>query len=572
MLDQNFTLPFPPLQVRAGVIVADGYGITLRVLYGRLHIEDGVGPHRRSLVVDRAGAGLERLVLLGKTGSLTLEALSWLRAIGAALVHLSPDGALLAHSVPYGYNGYPIRRAQAVAVTTGLDVDLARDLINQKLDGQRANLVRLRVNRLDAFDGLREALYRSATIEDVRICEAQAAALYWNAWRTVPIRLRGRDLARMPAHWARYGSRASILTGAPRAATNPVNALLNYLYSLLESESRLALLGVGLDPTLGVLHADQRNRDSFALDAMEPVRPSVDAFVLDLLEERVLTSRDFAELPNGVCRVRAPLTHELALTLGRWRLLVAPIAAHLALVFRNALLSRSDTKATRPSTSGKPVSARRDEVTSPGRFHETAEIPRTDRRPQRQKVCAVARPSSAQSPLSATPRKATRPKPYASKTWSGPRPEALALVPVACARCGKPVEKRRRRHCEACMPQARREHGLRAIERARQALHVQTIGGNDPRANAETNRKRGEAIVEQRRRNRQWKRENPKGAGRDRAWFQREVTPRLDDVPLSTIARVTGLSLAGCSRYRSGERVPHPRHWEALLALVEGTV
>jgi hypothetical protein len=93
--------------------------------------------------------------------------------------------------------------------------------------------------------------------------------------------------------------------------------------------------------------------------------------------------------------------------------------------------------------------------------------------------------------------------------------------------------------------------------------------GNDPRADAETNRKRSEAIVEQRRRSRQWKRENPNDGGHDRAWFLREVMPRLDDVPLSAIASVTGLSLAACSRYRAGSRVPHPRHWDALLAIVE---
>jgi hypothetical protein len=120
------------------------------------------------------------------------------------------------------------------------------------------------------------------------------------------------------------------------------------------------------------------------------------------------------------------------------------------------------------------------------------------------------------------------------------------------------------------MPQARREHGLRAIERAREALRLQAATGDDPRADAMVNRKRGEAIAEQRRRNRQWKRENPGGTDHDRAWFLREVMPRLDDVALSAIARVTGLSLAACSRYRSGARVPHPRHWEALQALVEG--
>jgi CRISPR-associated endonuclease Cas1 len=378
MQQQNFTLPYPPLQVRAGVLVADGYGTSLRVLYGRLHIEDGIGPHRRSLIVDRAGSGLERLVLLGKTGSLTLEALAWLRAIGAALVHLGPDGALLAHSVPLGYDGHPIRRAQALAPTTGLDVSLACYLIAEKLDGQRANLARLKVSDLAAFDRLREVLKHATTIEEVRLWEAQAAAIYWNAWHTVPLRLRGRDLARMPAHWARYDSRASILTGAPRAATNPVNALLNYLYALLESEARLALLAVGLDPTLGVLHADQRNRDSFALDAMEPIRPAVDAFVLDLLEERILTSRDFAELPNGICRVRAPLTHELALSLGRWRLLLAPIVTHLAQVFRAALLARREANATSPRAVETRQNARRESLESPRTHRETAEIPRTN--------------------------------------------------------------------------------------------------------------------------------------------------------------------------------------------------
>jgi hypothetical protein len=72
------------------------------------------------------------------------------------------------------------------------------------------------------------------------------------------------------------------------------------------------------------------------------------------------------------------------------------------------------------------------------------------------------------------------------------------------------------------------------------------------------------------RRSREWKRDNPNGAGHDRAWFLREVTPKLDDVPLSAIARATGLSLAACSRYRAGARVPHPRHWGALAAFARG--
>ena len=74
------------------------------------------------IVLDRAGSGLERLVLIGHAGCVTLEALAWLRAIGAAFVQIGRDGEVLAHSAPYGYDGLPIGRAQALAVTNGLDL------------------------------------------------------------------------------------------------------------------------------------------------------------------------------------------------------------------------------------------------------------------------------------------------------------------------------------------------------------------------------------------------------------------------------------------------------------------
>jgi CRISPR-associated endonuclease Cas1 len=302
-------------------------------------VEDGIGRQRRSLTLDRAGCGLERLVLIGHAGYVTLEALAWLRAIGAALVQIGRDGEVLAHSVPYGYDGHPIRRAQALAVTNGLDLLIARELIAGKLDGQRRILVRLAAD-LREFDKLRAVLASADSIERVRVIEANAAALYFPAWRDVRIRFRERDLARIPARWLRWDTRASVLTGAPRAATSPINSLRNYLFACCESKARLALLGQGCDPTMGVLHADQRNRDSFALDAMEPVRADVDAFLLDLLEDREFTARDFGELPNGICRIAAPLTHELALTLPHWRECLRPIAACLAQTFRESLFNK----------------------------------------------------------------------------------------------------------------------------------------------------------------------------------------------------------------------------------------
>ena len=187
-------------------------------------------------------------------------------------MQIGRDGEVLAHSVPLGYEGHPIRRAQALAVTNGLDLAIARDLIADKLHGQRRNLVRICADELREFDSLQNALSSADSIENVRVIEANSASLYFRAWKNVKIRFREHDLGRIPARWVRADSRASVLTGAPRAATSRINALRNYLFACLESEARLALLAHGLDPTLGVLHADQRNRDSLALDAMEPIR------------------------------------------------------------------------------------------------------------------------------------------------------------------------------------------------------------------------------------------------------------------------------------------------------------
>ena len=43
---------------------------------------------------------------------------------------------------------------------------------------------------------------------------------------------------------------------------NLANAMLNYLYAVLESETRLAVAALGLDPGLGFFHTDTAARDS----------------------------------------------------------------------------------------------------------------------------------------------------------------------------------------------------------------------------------------------------------------------------------------------------------------------
>ncbi len=140
------------------------------------------------------------------------------------------------------------------------------------------------------------------------------------------------DEPRIPSHWRTFTSRRSTLTraGAASRASTPVNAMLNYLYAILEAEARIACLTVGLDPGLGVLHTDRRNRDSLALDIMEPVRPHVDSWLLAQIRRHRFHARDFGETPEGVCRIRPQLASLLAGTANAWAVALAPYAAYVA--------------------------------------------------------------------------------------------------------------------------------------------------------------------------------------------------------------------------------------------------
>lgn len=50
--------------------------------------------------------------------------------------------------------------------------------------------------------------------------------------------------------------------------------------------------------------------------------------------------------------------------------------------------------------------------------------------------------------------------------------------------------------------------------------------------------------------------------------YRREVLPGLRGIPVRKLAAATGLSRPYCSEIRRGMKIPHPRHWESLRALL----
>ena len=67
------------------------------------------------------------------------------------------------------------------------------------------------------------------------------------------------------------------------------------LYGVVES----AIFASGLDPYLGILHADEYKEPTFAFDLIEPFRPWVDALIAQLCREGLLEGKHFTPKENG---------------------------------------------------------------------------------------------------------------------------------------------------------------------------------------------------------------------------------------------------------------------------------
>ena len=314
------------------VLVLSGYGLRISISRGHLVLEDGIAGQRRLVRFSRVDRRIERIAIIGHAGTVSLDAIRWLHDVKIPLVHLDTDGQVLALVVPDSPDHPTLRRAQARAVDTEVGIGIMRDLLRQKLDGQEEVLQRFTAGQLalPQMELGRRALTRATDYVGLRVAESQAAAAYWNAWGHVSVEFRQSDRTRVPSHWVRFGQRVSALSGSPRVAMNPANAMLNYLYAILEAEARIALLAVGCDPGVGIQHADQKSRDSMACDVMEAVRPDVDEWLLTWLQTRTVRRQSFLELRNGQCRLMPVLAKELAQTSSLWAHKLGPVVEAVA--------------------------------------------------------------------------------------------------------------------------------------------------------------------------------------------------------------------------------------------------
>lgn len=502
---------------RLGVLFVSGFATSLRVERGHLVARSGEGRDIREGRFSRVSRPrIRRVVIFGKGGYTTWEALEWIDGIGASFVQLSRDARIISASAEAGPNQPALRRAQVEAAATDVGLQVVRDLLGAKLEGQLAVLRSAFPDDAKAIGAVAralEALGWATSPGSMLSAEAKAAAAYWEAWRELPLRFARADEAKVPEHWCSFGERHSPLSTSPRRAATPAGAILNYLYALAESECRLALLAVALDPGLGWAHRDAPYRDSASLDLLEVLRPSVDEHVLGLLRSRTFSMKEFAELATGQVRLMPHLARDLATsTLPAWERMASSNAEKIA-----RTLARSAGGGIRvPSSSTRGARGK-------GRATMARRSTRASRKPSK--------------------------------------------VSSACRECGVVLSDPERQYCRDCLPKLKDQRTAKLVRAARQVLAEMRASADDPARSPQAIAKRVAKNAARREAALAWERQNPWPHDLER--FTREILPGLASVTVPQMMRATGLTSSYCWRIRRGERFPHPMYWEALQRLAQ---
>jgi hypothetical protein len=175
-------------------------------------------------------------------------------------------------------------------------------------------------------------------------------------------------------------------------------------------------------------------------------------------------------------------------------------------------------------------------------------------------------------------RSTTPPTPLtqANRRRSGPQRTITASlrgnpVTARCVVCGVALSDGGRQYCDDCFATRRAEIEANFAPTGITKLAMLRAGGQDPAHGREAGKQRGQTNAKHFEATVEWKREH----GNEPLTldeFTSEMLPRLQSVSLVDLMAATGLSRRYCWLIKTGQKVPHRRHWQKLRSLTGGPV
>ena len=303
-------------------LVLAGHGVSFRIHGGALAIRDGLTHHpqnRETYLFFPNDPDLpKRIILLDGSGSVSFEVLSWLMEQDVSLIRIDWRGNFVCVASRSGYaaNPYRVGWQQQTRNDENKRVEFSIELIAQKINNSISTLEKS-VRRNAAWTKALKVAYATLTrfdkyspksISELRVLEANAAAAYFRAWKGIPISWQQSSKRPIPNSWHEIEQRSSLnLKVGNRNASHPVNAILNYAYTVLQTELQIHAITEGYDPAIGIMHEARENSSAFLFDLMEPQRPIVDWVVLEFVKSTRFHPADFTIRSDGVCRLNSEM-------------------------------------------------------------------------------------------------------------------------------------------------------------------------------------------------------------------------------------------------------------------------
>jgi len=296
-------------------LLLSGFGISINVDKRKLIINNKIKNQNLEFYPHKINH--DGIVIDGHYGNVSFEAMRWMAKHNISLSLLNWNGNLLSVTLPDMPKSGKLRVTQYQKY---LDKDfrfnIAIKLVDNKINNSLNLLKELsrfynvvnvinfkrsvdeeenhfktslkRFNVKDSHDSLK-------FLKTLMTYEGRIATLYWSELGKIFKILN-------PAF--NFKTRKSKESSRNYNASDEVNALLNYGYSILESEIRKAINSVGLDPSIGFLHEITQSRTPLVYDIQELFRWIVDLSVIQVLEQNNLKKSDFIITENYHTRLK----------------------------------------------------------------------------------------------------------------------------------------------------------------------------------------------------------------------------------------------------------------------------
>lgn len=133
----------------------------------------------------------------------------------------------------------------------------------------------------EAKDSVREAIIRRKILGQILVLPTEKQRER-DLLQSYISQIEPGDATNREGHAAKVYFNALFGKSFRRGADDPVNAALNFGYSLFLSAAAREIVSAGYCTQLGIFHNNRFNRLNLASDLMEPFRPFIDAAVRDL--------------------------------------------------------------------------------------------------------------------------------------------------------------------------------------------------------------------------------------------------------------------------------------------------